>query len=88
MVHITTESGSEYVLDHKHNLWERTNVSEKSGKLRTVSGSFHSASYAVGQALRMVCAPLVAHTSLRFIQTSLIVSVVTKAEEKQHEQAV
>lgn len=82
MVHLTTENGSEYVLDYEHKLWERTNECQKSGKLRTTSGSFLRATYELNEPLIMVCPALVAHASGRYIETSPIIKIEVKSDEK------
>lgn len=79
MVHLVTETGSNYVLDLRHKRWERTFSTPNSGGLRTHSGKYHNCTYALGQPLAMTCPAFLPGGPTRLIVTSPITAV----EEKQ-----
>lgn len=76
MIHITTQSGSKYVLDIAHRRWERTFASSGSGDLRTHSGKYFSCTYALGQCLEMHCPPFLPGSGVsRLIVTTPITAI-------------
>ena len=72
---VTTKSGSKYRIDPEVRTWERLQVTDKSGPLRTLKGSYLEIKFAVGQPLEMICPPLTPGTIGRYVATSKVTEI-------------
>lgn len=81
MVYLTTETGSKYVLDLNRKRWERTFSTPDSGVLRTHSGKFNEATYALGQPLVLNLPPFIAQAIGRRVVTSVVTKLDFSPEE-------
>ena len=73
---VTTESGSKYRVDLDKKTWERVQITDKSGPVRTKCGSYNEIRLVIGDPMELLCPPFTKGSEGRYVETSNVISVV------------